>query len=644
MSDTTIDIQKIVEPFTNTEHIWTGKNDFCESNNPSVVRTMQIGDNSKNAASTQFVVRKINTVNPFIEQNSINVPMLTPMMLDYRIEDKNWILSSSSNWTHSNGIISNLEYTKESYLEIYNHLLSDCEDAEEKTIVINNRTCKYKLAKDGHKIIPNTKSYTPGLSFEKIYNDNRYLSFWFFILDESNEKFGLPKSKSWFRLTDNDIPGEIVKSGLPNIKGSITINGRMSFSNASGALAAGAPSTGKIYSDEGGTQYPVYKSINFDASRCSDLYSDNINTVTVPSVSMYLYFSTGKNSDGSQTNIRNYTTGIVDGSVNYSYSINPLENGTNSEYKKFYTLKTTSFVNLQVTDCSCSVNVWVNKEYETNFYVGCLNTIDDESKSGVLSVGYLPVGTTIWLDINPKSNLTDTKSNPSLTIFEYGLNLGTNDSIGRIGNSSIYNTKTSSSTSLSASGNCLLVIDTHGQTPSDFYVKLDNETVLSPNTTYQAVISYPLATGTKVEWTRNDSTDFECVLYKYDYKSNHTDCQSYITSSYTSDKNVRVDLYSDGWCEQRGRIQYPATITYASLTAGFNVEFDVAFSGEPYYIGVTTSMTPTVTSNYSKLCTYIKSISTTGFTYTLGVSAKKASDIYTNNSYYDYWEAYGYVK
>lgn len=644
MADTTIDIQKIVEPFTNTEHIWTGKNDFSDPNNQSVVRTLQVNDKSKNAASTQFVVNKINTVNPSVEQNSINVPLLTPMMLDYTIEDENWILSSSSNWTHNNGIISNLEYTKDSYLEIYNHLISDCEEAEEKTIIINNIECKYKLAKDGHKIIPNTNDYKPGISFENIYNDNRYLSFWFFILDENNEKFGLPKSKSWFRLTDNDISGEMIKSGLPNIKGSITMYGRMSFANASGALATESQSFGKIYSDEGGVQNSVYKSINFDASRCSNLYSDDITTVTVPSVSMYLYFSTRNPSDGSQTNIRNYNTGIVDGNVNYSYSINPLENGTNSEYKKFYTLKTTSFVNLQVTDCSCTVNVWVNKEYDTNFYVGCLNTIDDVSKSGVLSVGYLPVGTTIWLDINPKSNLTDTNSNPSLTIFEYGLNLGTNDSIGRIGNSSIYNTKISSSTSLSVSGNCLLVIDAHGQTPSDFYVKLDNETVLSPNMTYQAVISYPLAAGTKVEWTKNYSTDFECVLYKYDYKSNHTDCQSYITSSYTSDKNVRVDLYSDGWCEQRGRIQYPATTTYASLTAGFNVEFDVAFSGEPYYIGVTTSLTPTITSNYSKLCTYIKSISTTGFTYTLGLSAESGFTTYANNSYYDYWEAYGYVK
>lgn len=643
MAANNIKIDEKVNKFEDIAHTWTGKNDFSTSSSSTLVKSQTIDNISHNAASTKFVQNKLQNFKPNNEQNIVNIPLLTPMLIDYKIDDNSWVISNSSSWEYNNnGVITNLSYTKNDYADIYDHLCKDVDDTTSKisTISIDGEEYSFILASDGHRILLNETTYKPGLIFDKLYNDPRYMAFWFFILDKKDEKFGLPKSKAWFRCTSSTDVGVMYKGGLPNITGSFSILGDANIDTVSGAFTKSSYSTNKKYSDDK-IFTSIVSNIDFDASRSSNIYGDDIDTVTVPSVGMFLYFSTGINSNRSSSATTHYYTGVVDGTISNSYSFDPTKNVDNSTYKKIYTIKSSSFVNLQTTDCKCDIDVWINKDIKSNIYAGRLYT-ENSNGFGVLSLGYLQTGTSVWVKVNGAESISSDIT-PSATINEYTLNTTTNDSVGRIENKKEYNTKTATTTTFTATSNGVLVIDVHGIAPEGFYVKVDGETLISGNKTYQSVSLYQITTGTVVEWIRNVDSAFDCYLYEYNYKSNHIDCQSYITSSYTTDNGIHVDLYSDGWCEQRGKIRYSQTTQFKELTAGFTANFELAFTEEPYYIGVQTSMIPSETGNYSKLGALIKTTSLDGFTYTFGITADSVASTYATNDYYDYWEACGYI-
>lgn len=119
---------------------------------------------------------------------------------------------------------------------------------------------------------------------------------WFYILDETNKQFKLPRTKYNFVGYRNNVGGYVEES-LPNITGNISYNGLGGIDSENGAL----------YNTSGGgnnhetSTMSQGKTINFDASLSSSTYQNDA-PVQQRATEMYLYFYVG-NTVRNQTEI-----------------------------------------------------------------------------------------------------------------------------------------------------------------------------------------------------------------------------------------------------------------------------------------------------------------------------------------------------
>lgn len=157
---------------------------------------------------------------------------------------------------------------------------------------------------DGHKIVMADQA----TAVQSIYNATGIA--WYYILDEENEQFKVPRTKYNFVGSSGDTAGDYVAPGLPNITGMISMinpapnDYRSRFTAGSGALrGTGTLSAGRSPStSETGNGYP---DASLDASWSNSIYG-NSTTVQVPATEMQLYFYVG---EFSQTAIEN-TAGL----------------------------------------------------------------------------------------------------------------------------------------------------------------------------------------------------------------------------------------------------------------------------------------------------------------------------------------------
>lgn len=150
----------------------------------------------------------------------------------------------------------------------------------------------YYEASDGHKIVLNDQ--------ETILNDiyNREGVAWYYVLNQSNKTFRLPRTKYGF-VGIRDSAGKFVDETLPNIKGTITNHGTVdytssyglhyTFKNKSALYADGLVTNGFSHASNYSQNM---QNINIDASRVSDAYQDGAS-VQQKSTQMYLYFYIG---------------------------------------------------------------------------------------------------------------------------------------------------------------------------------------------------------------------------------------------------------------------------------------------------------------------------------------------------------------
>lgn len=116
---------------------------------------------------------------------------------------------------------------------------------------------------------------------------------WFYIWDNANEQFYLPRSL-WFDQYTND-PEKVNKyneAGLPNIKFSFGASSRKSISDI--PTTGMATKTLKVgWSLAGGGAQAEENEISVDASKTQSVYKDDFNTVQPPSSNKLLYFVVG---------------------------------------------------------------------------------------------------------------------------------------------------------------------------------------------------------------------------------------------------------------------------------------------------------------------------------------------------------------
>lgn len=202
---------------------------------------------------------------------------------DHILDDIQWLRADTFTW-HDGRV----------YEAAYQHLLAEWNEVGDvpSTEIIAGTQIYYRLAPDGHKIC----SASQEDEAVAIYEATGVA--WYYILDTTNERFKLPRTK--FGVTGlRDTVGNYVAPGLPNITGKFGIYLRSDWQDG-----AFYQSSGNGYNTGGGV-YGGASVVGFDASRSNALYGAD-TTVQPPATQMYLYFYVG---EFTQTAIEN-TAGL----------------------------------------------------------------------------------------------------------------------------------------------------------------------------------------------------------------------------------------------------------------------------------------------------------------------------------------------
>lgn len=224
-----------------------------------------------------------------------NCVLFEPQWFDYTISDINWVRADNFAW--NDGYI---------YSAAYTHLVNDIDGFTPTDTVsetINDTTIYYYLAPDGHKIAgPDQES-----AVQSIYESTGIA--WYYILDETNHRFKLPRTK--FAFTGfRDSVGKYVAPGLPNITGRVTGDGfngtaAVYWGNNGGALYNTYENTTANIAQYGASTTKTKMSvIGIDASRSNNIYGAS-TTVQNPSTQMYLYFYVGEFTQSALENLAN---------------------------------------------------------------------------------------------------------------------------------------------------------------------------------------------------------------------------------------------------------------------------------------------------------------------------------------------------
>lgn len=186
---------------------------------------------------------------------------------DHILNELSWLRADTFSWQSG-----------DVYVAAYNHLVADATGTAQ-TETIGSYTITYYRANDGHKIVLADQEAT----VINIYNETGVA--WYYILDTTNTRFKLPRTKFGFTGIREQV-GNYVPETLPNISGGIRAIGA-EISSAYGVFAAGGGAA-TVYN----ASYGSNDGFTFDASRVTSVYQNGA-PVQQRSTQMYLYFYVG---------------------------------------------------------------------------------------------------------------------------------------------------------------------------------------------------------------------------------------------------------------------------------------------------------------------------------------------------------------
>ena len=203
-------------------------------------------------------------------KNSYTPPLLSCMWSDHLLSDMSWLRADTFSWQDGT-----------TYSLIYNELLSEYNNsastAEKEGSIIFKRTPKgYKIALKTQETAILNKYNSDGIA-------------WYYILDTTNTRFKLPRTKFGFEGLRTNV-GDDIEAGLPNITGNIGSTFRGLTGVANGAFRLNNDNAAD-YGAEAGS-FMISKTASLNASRSSSIYG-NSDTVQPPATQMYLYFFVG---------------------------------------------------------------------------------------------------------------------------------------------------------------------------------------------------------------------------------------------------------------------------------------------------------------------------------------------------------------
>ena len=214
----------------------------------------------------------------YVTPDYIDLPILTSMWFEHIVNDISWLRADTFSWQSG-----------DVYTAVYNHLVNDWQTGTIQTENLAGRTFSVMVAKDGHKLF-STNSTGEQLATD-LFNETGVA--WYYILDTTNHRFKLPRTKFGFTGLRNNV-GNYVAPGLPNITGSWTSQYNISLDNNSNCIGAIAStySTGQGKYGGSNASSDWGYGFNFDASHSNSIYGSS-TTVQPPATQMYLYFYAG---------------------------------------------------------------------------------------------------------------------------------------------------------------------------------------------------------------------------------------------------------------------------------------------------------------------------------------------------------------
>lgn len=221
----------------------------------------------------------------------INVPILTPMWFDHKVTNPEWIESEMEYTINNNyGWLNQGSAPK-----IYEHLRGDVSTATSKTETVAGVTITYYESEDKHKIVVANGEAWDGTSYQKYANavDSIFEKTgiaWYYILDETNGCFRLPRTKFQSFALGNSVTVPVVGNG--NTLGFTEGSGRtFGIFNYGGAYGFNPTSNlGPVGTSA--THYSEYYSglmgVSTDPSKSGLIASGTLKSET--DANFYLYF------------------------------------------------------------------------------------------------------------------------------------------------------------------------------------------------------------------------------------------------------------------------------------------------------------------------------------------------------------------
>ena len=191
---------------------------------------------------------------------------------DHQLNDVSWLRADTFSWQSG-----------DVYVAAYQHLAGDIDGKTLQSETIGGTTIQFYLADDGHKICPASEES----NVSTIYNSTGVA--WYYILDTTNQRFKLPRTK-WGFTGLRDSVGKYIPESLPNITGQITSDrfGVYGSKSSSGAFSV---TDGGIYGAASNTDEHHMK-VSFSAHNSNTTYQDGA-PVQERATQMYLYFYVG---------------------------------------------------------------------------------------------------------------------------------------------------------------------------------------------------------------------------------------------------------------------------------------------------------------------------------------------------------------
>lgn len=184
---------------------------------------------------------------------------------DHKLNNVSWV-ASLNQWNN-----------KTTYPDAYNELLIEFNNTESTEETSNGVT--YKRTPNGYLIA----TVDQETAIDSLYNSTGVA--WIYLLDTTNQRFKLPRTRYGFVGLRN-IVGNYISESLPNITGSI--NGAYNSDNVTGAFRFTT-----TMSSQSSTTPNLVGGFTFDASRVSSTYQNNA-PVQQRATEMYLYFYVGE--------------------------------------------------------------------------------------------------------------------------------------------------------------------------------------------------------------------------------------------------------------------------------------------------------------------------------------------------------------